>query len=121
VRRGTGSTVATVTIRVTNTGARTGSAVPQLYVGMPRPRAGEVQPPRQLKAFTKVRLAPGASRTVTLRLDRRAFSWWDTAADGWRVARGCYDLQLGRSSRDIVHAAEAGWRASCGAGSTRLR
>ena len=121
VRRASGSAVATVTFRVTNTGSRAGAAVPQLYVGMPKPRAGEVQAPRQLKAFTKVRLAPGASRTVTFRLDRRSLSWWDTAADGWRIAPGCYDLELGKSSRQITHTAVAGWRASCGSGSTRLR
>ena len=76
--------------------------------------------PKALKAFSKVTLAPGDSRRVTLRLDRRALSYWDTEADGWRVADGCYGLRLGKSSRDIVHRARVGWRADCGQG-VRLR
>src|SRR5262249_60537112 len=43
---------------VTNTGARTGTAVPQLYVGLPSPGPGVVQPPRQLRGYTKLSLAP---------------------------------------------------------------
>ncbi len=92
---------ATVTAVVRNTGKRRGFAVPQLYVGLPAPSADVVQPPRQLKGFEKLDLAPGAARTVSFRLDRRAFSYWDTAAGDWRVARGCYAIAVGRSSRDL--------------------
>lgn len=120
VQRARGEDVATVSFRVTNTGARRGATVPQLYVDLPTPRPGVVQPPKALKAFSKVTLAPGDSRRVTLRLDRRALSYWDTESDGWRVAAGCYGLRLGKSSRDIVHRATVGWRADCGRG-VRLR
>ena len=92
---------AVVRFRVTNTGSRRGFAVPQLYVGMPRP-AGVVQPPRQLKGFAKLDLAPGASRIVTLRLDRRSLAYWNDAADGWRIEPGCYRIEIGTSSRDLV-------------------
>jgi beta-glucosidase len=121
VRRASGSDVATVSFTVTNTGDRTGYAVPQLYVGMPRPRPGVEQPPRQLKGTAKLSLAPGETRRVTMPLDRRSLSYWDTAADGWRVAAGCYRLMLGRSSRDIRHRAEMGWRADCGRDAVRVR
>lgn len=120
VRPASGDGVATVRFRVTNVGSRAGSAVPQLYVGMPAPARGVVQAPRQLKAFTKVRLTPGASRVVTLRLDRRSLSYWSSAADAWRIAPGCYRLELGRSSRDLVHRTTVGWRRDCG-GALRLR
>ncbi|GEP40431.1 glycosyl hydrolase [Nocardioides psychrotolerans] len=121
LRRGTDAQLATVTFRVTNTGKRSGAAVPQVYVGMPSPGKGTPQPPKQLKGFSKVRLAPGASRTVTIELDRRSFSYWDTAADGWRVARGCYDVMLARSSRDITGRARAARSADCGPGALTLR
>ncbi len=117
----TGPGAASVTFDVTNTGTRPGSTVPQLYVGMPEPRAGVVQPPRQLKEFTKLELAPGETRTVTLRLGKRDFSYWDVAADGWRVADGCYRIELGTSSRDIDHEAVAAWGATCAAGSVTVR
>jgi len=113
VKRTTGSAVATVTFRVTNTGHRRGWTVPQVYVGMPKPGPGIVQPPRQLKGFTKLSLAPGASRLVTLRLTLRDLSYWSTAADGWRVAAGCYRIMLGTSSRDLTGRTTLGWGTSC--------
>ena len=91
----------TVTADVTNTGARDGVAVPQLYVGLPSPGPGVVQPPRQLRGFSKVVLRPGQRERVSFTLDRRALSYWDTAAGGWHVAPGCYEVMVGSSSRDL--------------------
>jgi beta-glucosidase len=91
----------TVTADVTNTGARDGVAVPQLYVGLPSPGPGVVQPPRQLRGYTKVALRPAERRRVSFTLDDRALSYWDTAAGGWRVAPGCYGVAVGSSSRDL--------------------
>ncbi|MBI5105214.1 MAG: glycoside hydrolase family 3 C-terminal domain-containing protein [Solirubrobacterales bacterium] len=105
---------ATVSAVVTNTGGRRGTAVPQLYVGMPEPSPQLVQPPRQLKGFTRVTLDPGESRRVRFALDERAFSYWDPRADGWRVAAGCYRVMVGTSSRDLPLQATIGRGASCG-------
>ncbi len=99
------------TVRVTNTGDRAGRAVPQLYVGMPRPAAGTVQPPFQLKAFQPVDLAAGEMRDVMLRLDHRAFSSW--GASGWAVAPGCYRIAVGSSSRALPLRATAGAGGAC--------
>ena len=71
---------------VTNTGKRTGTAVPQLYVGMPDPAPGVVQPPFQLKGFQKVALAPGQAKRVRFSLDSRAFSYWAGSAGAWLPA-----------------------------------
>jgi beta-glucosidase len=92
------SSGAHVTARVTNTGHRPGAEVAQLYVADPR-RTGE--PPLQLKGFAKVRLAPGASTTVSFNLGPRAFARWDTATNGWTVVPGCYGIRLGDSSADL--------------------
>jgi len=92
---------ATVSATVSNRGARSGVAVPQLYLGLPDPGESVVQPPFQLKGFTKVRLARGASRRVTFMLDRRAISYWSAASDRWEVAPGCYRIGVGASSRDL--------------------
>src|SRR3954449_2100969 len=91
------TTGATATFTVKNTGTRAGAEVAQLYVGMPN-QTGE--PPKQLKGYSKVVLSPGQSKDVTLSLGRRAFSYWGTG--GWTVAKGCYRIMLGRSSRDIA-------------------
>ncbi|HEY3187388.1 MAG TPA: glycoside hydrolase family 3 C-terminal domain-containing protein [Solirubrobacteraceae bacterium] len=81
-----------------NTGARTGAEVAQVYVGQP-PAAGE--PPRQLKGYRKVTLAPGESARVRVPLGARAFAHWDTGSHGWVVAPGTYGVFAGGSSRDL--------------------
>ena len=97
-----GSTGATVSAEIVNTSSRRGTAVPQLYLGLPDPSDRVRQPPRQLKGFTKVTLDPGARRRVSFKLDERALSYWNTGANDWRIVPGCYAVMLGRSSRDTV-------------------
>lgn len=87
-----------VRIRVRNTGARAGAEVVQLYVGFP-PSADE--PPKVLKAFRKVQLAPGQRAAVSLRLNRRDLSVWSDARSRWVSPAGRYRLMAGSSSRDI--------------------
>jgi beta-glucosidase len=95
-----GEPSARVSVTVTNTGARTGWAVPQIYVSLPS-LPGVPQPPRQLKGFAKVELSPGQSQRVMMPLDARAFSYWSDAANAWRIARGCDRIQVGSSSRQL--------------------
>jgi beta-glucosidase len=95
-----GEPSATVSVTVTNTGTRAGSAVPELYLSLPS-LPGVPQPPRQLKGFAKVQLARGQSRRVSMALDARAFSYWSDAANGWRVAPGCDKVEVGSSSRQL--------------------
>src|SRR3954452_10775611 len=83
---------------VTNTGTRTGAEVAQVYVFAPR---AAHEPPKQLKGYDKVLLRPGQTRTVTIALDRRAFSYWSARTDSWRVAAGCYGIGVGGSSRSL--------------------
>src|SRR6185312_5627478 len=66
-----GRDAATAAVTVTNTGGRAGKHVVQVYVAT---TAGPVRrPARELRAFAKVSLAAGESRTVDLELGRRAF------------------------------------------------
>jgi beta-glucosidase len=96
------SSGANVSVTVTNTGTRMGVDVPQLYLGLPQPSLGVLQPPKQLKAVQKVSLGAGQSTRITFTVGTRALSYWDVNANGWRVAPGCYSAMVGRSSRDIV-------------------
>ena len=124
---GSGAVVSAV---VTNIGERSGVDTPQLYLGLPSPSPQVRQPPKWLKGFAKVALAPGQSRTVRFPLDRRALSYWDVARHDWRAAPGCYRVLVGASSRDIrlrgalqvtpagvARAPRAGAARSAGAGS----
>jgi beta-glucosidase len=93
-----GSGGAMVDFDVTNSGARDGAEVVQVYVGMPA-AAGE--PPKQLKGFAKLVLAAGKTSHATVALDARAFQYWDTATDAWVTAPGTYGIFVGSSSRDV--------------------
>ncbi|HEX7946684.1 MAG TPA: glycoside hydrolase family 3 C-terminal domain-containing protein [Phenylobacterium sp.] len=90
----------TVEVRVANAGQVAGAEVVQLYVAPLSPRLP--RPPKELKAFAKVRLAPGEARRVTLELEPNAFAAWDLEAKGWVVDAGDYDLLVGRSAGDIA-------------------
>lgn len=87
------------TLTVTNTGDRAGAEIVQLYVA--KPNAEIFRPAQELKAFAKVQLAVGESKTVTLTLDDKAFRYWNTRTDNWEVEGGTYELRVGASSADI--------------------
>ena len=87
------------TLTVTNTGDRAGAEIVQLYVA--KPNAEIFRPAQELKAFAKVQLAAGESKTVTLTLDDKAFRYWNTRTDSWEVESGTYELRVGASSVDI--------------------
>ncbi|MEU5346555.1 glycoside hydrolase family 3 C-terminal domain-containing protein [Streptomyces sp. NPDC020766] len=96
----TGDDSATVRVTVTNTGDRAGKHVVQVYVAT---TAGPVRrPARELRAFTKVALRPGESRTVELPLERRAFSYYDIEQGRWTVASGAYTVQVGENASRVV-------------------
>lgn len=94
-----GTLAATVTVTVTNTGERDGSHVVQVYVS--DPVASVARPPRELKGFSKVHLAAGASTAVTIVLDQRAFSYWSEPLDRWVVEAGDFVVAVGDHSRDL--------------------
>ena len=86
-----------MSFKVTNTGKRAGAEVAEVYLGFPAIDEGN-EPPLQLKAFGKVMLNPGESKTVEVKLDTRAFSYWSEKAHAWAVAPGEFQLMVGDSS-----------------------
>ena len=97
-------TADSVTLTVTNTGARDGAEIVQVYIA--KPGAEIFRPAQELKAFARVPLAAGESRTVTLPLDDKAFRYWNTRTDGWEIEGGRYEVRVGASSADIRLTAE---------------
>lgn len=89
---------AAVRVRVTNTGARAGTAVRQVYLGFP---VATGEPPRRLVAVDTIRLDPGESRTATMTIPPRAFAIWDTAAHNWDAIPATHTIWVGHSSRDL--------------------
>ncbi len=65
-----------VTVTVTNTGARSGDEIVQLYLR--DDVASVTRPVRQLRGFRKVHLAPGEARDLTFTLDQEDFALLDS-------------------------------------------
>jgi beta-glucosidase len=89
-----------VSFDVTNTGAREGADVAQVYVA--ETNAKVARPAKELKGFARVDLKPGETKTSTVILDARAFAYYDAAAKQWRADPGEFQILVGRSSQEIV-------------------
>ena len=89
----------TVSFDVKNTGHREGAEVAELYVG--DSHASVPRPVKELKGFAKVNLRPGESKRVTIKLDRRAFSFYDVRKSDWNAEAGEFSVLVGASSDDI--------------------
>src|SRR5262249_40422417 len=95
----TGDLAVTVRCTITNTGSRAGQEVVQVYVG--DPAAAVARPPRELKAFAKIGLEPGAEREGAVVLTPRGLSYWSAGHRRWVLERGEFRISVGASSRDI--------------------
>jgi beta-glucosidase len=89
----------TIEFELTNTGAREGAEVAQIYVqdvqsSLPRPL-------RELKGFRKVFLKAGEKQTLSIALGRSAFAFYDPAKKAWIAEKGDFKIAVGSSSRDI--------------------
>ena len=89
----------TVSFEVKNTGHREGAEVAELYVG--DSHSSVARPVKELKGFARVNLKPGESQRVTLKLDRRAFSFYDTTKKTWSAEPGEFSILVGGSSDKI--------------------
>ncbi|KAI0602672.1 glycoside hydrolase family 3 protein [Biscogniauxia sp. FL1348] len=98
-------TYVTVKVNATNTGARIGKAVVQLYLSYPETSGngtGVDFPAKVLRGFEKVQLEVGETKEVTFNLTRRDLSYWDINMQNWAmVTEGEYAFLVGQSSRDL--------------------
>jgi len=88
----------TVTVPVRNTGSRAGDETVQVYVHQ---QVGSVtRPIKELKAFRRVTLAPGESRTLSFILTPASFRMWNIAMQRV-VEAGAFDIMVGPNSVDL--------------------
>lgn len=91
--------VLTVSVDVTNTGSMAGKEVVQLYVA--DEESTVIRPVKELRGFEKVELAPGETKTVSMKLDARAFAYYNVQIGEFHVESGSFKIMIGRSSADI--------------------
>ncbi|WP_325342532.1 beta-glucosidase BglX [Xylophilus sp.] len=91
-------------VTVTNTGARAGATVVQLYIE--DPAASVARPVKELKGFAKLHLQPGGSREVRFAIGEEQRRFFD--AQLRHVAEpGRFNVQIGLDSQEVRTAAFA--------------
>jgi len=88
-----------VTFDLTNKGSMDAEEVVQLYVN--RVDAKVEWPTKELKAFDRIALKAGETKSVTLEIPVSELSYWNTESNGWDLEEGTIKLLLGSASDDI--------------------
>ena len=91
-----------VLARVTNTSRQSGPTTVELFLQSP---PAPQEPPKQLKGYSNVTLAPGQTRSVLFRLRPSDLAYFNAASGQWTVAPGRYTALIGTSSTDLDHRA----------------
>lgn len=89
----------TVKVTVSNTGAREGQEVVQLYIS--DKKSSLPRPVKELKGFQKIKLAPGEVREVSFVIDREALSFFDDARHTWVAEPGRFEAVVAASATDV--------------------
>ncbi|MBO0868670.1 MAG: glycoside hydrolase family 3 C-terminal domain-containing protein [Micromonosporaceae bacterium] len=87
-----------VRVPVSNTGARDGREVVQVYASLPGSRVRRAV--RELKGFASVTIPAGQTVEVGIHIPRSDLAYWDPRLCRWLVEGGAYRLAVGASSRD---------------------
>jgi len=88
-----------VSFTIKNTGNLEGKEVAELYIH--DIKSSVPRPVKELKGLKKIDLKPGETKTVQIKLDKKDFSFWNPATQGWFAEKGKFILNIGSSSRDI--------------------
>ena len=88
-----------VTFDLTNNGNMVADEVAQLYVT--RLDAQVEWPVKELKAFDRITLQPGETKSVTLEVPVSSLRYWDVDADVWALENGNIEIMVGGASDDL--------------------
>jgi len=88
-----------VSLTVTNAGKVDGTEVVQLYIS--DKQASVEREVKALKSFQRVSLKTGESKSVTMKIDKTALSFYDVKVKKWFAEPGEFEVLIGASSRDI--------------------
>ena len=93
-----------VTFDLTNTGSMPADEVVQLYVR--RIGSKTEWPSKELKAFGRVSLGAGETKTVTLEIPTDNLRYWNVETNSWTLEHSNLELLLGSASNDIRQKAD---------------
>lgn len=108
--------ILSIRFKIRNTGTMAGKEIVQVYVR--DVESAIFRPIKELKEFAKVSLEPGEEKEVGFQLDKRAFAFYDTQLQDWRVETGEFEILVGASSRDIRLSARVWIEAGAGMNSS---
>jgi beta-glucosidase len=97
----TGGGTLEASFSVVNTGDRSGTDIPQLYL-----TAAPGEQRLRLLGFQRVELEPGETRRVTIEAGPRLLARYDGSAGSWRIKPGGYTVAVGASAVALGPAAE---------------
>jgi beta-glucosidase len=89
-----------VTVDISNTGARDGEEIVQVYVGMENSRVERQK--KLLKGFEKIAIAAGETATVKIAIPFDELRYYDAQAKQWQLEPGIYRVMVGPSSDDAA-------------------
>ena len=91
---------ASASFTVKNTGSRAGEEIAEVYAALP---ASAQEPPKRLVGFTRVALAPGESKPVSVTIDPHFLEVYKEAGEGgsWVRTPGEYTVMVGGSSQEL--------------------
>ena len=87
-----------IVFTVTNTGSRAGAEVAEVYASLP---ASASEPPKRLVGWSKVQLNAGESKEVSIDVNPKFLSIFDTQQHGWKLIPGEYGFMVGGSSQTL--------------------
>ncbi|MCO6147959.1 glycoside hydrolase family 3 C-terminal domain-containing protein [Flavobacterium sp. NRK1] len=90
----------TVNVTVTNTGNRDGEEVVQLYIKHTDSKVE--RPVKELKAFKRVMLKAGETKTIPLTLRAKDLEYWNTKNQRFELEKESIELQAGGASDAIT-------------------
>ena len=94
-KNGANPTDWTLTAEVANTGKRDGAEVVQVYIRDLQDAEG---PLKTLRGFERINVKAGQNATVTIKLNKQSFEFWDAESNTMRVKPGKYEILVGTSS-----------------------
>lgn len=89
-----------ITFKIKNIGKIKGKEIAQIYISQINPKI--YKPLRELKEFAKIKLKPEEEKIIKINLPRESFEYYNPETKKWAVEEGKYEIQIGKSSQDIV-------------------